>query len=194
MKDIFKEYLQKYISITDEQFEQLSSELTVKHIKKNTVLIEQDTIDDSTFFVCHGLIRAYTIDHQGKEHAIFFAPEHWWVNDKNSFYFCEPSLFYVETLEDTDLVQISRKFYDKAAILIPEFAPWQTKILHNSIRFMQKRINLLLAAQAETRYLDFIKMYPNLVHRIPQTMIASYLGITPESLSRVRKVLATKGI
>jgi CRP-like cAMP-binding protein len=122
MKDIFKEYLQKYIPITDEQFEQLSSELTIKHIKKNTVLIEQDTIDDSTFFVCHGLIRAYTIDHQGKEHAIFFAPEHWWVNDKNSFYFCEPSLFYVETLEDTDLVQISRKFYDKAALLIPEFA------------------------------------------------------------------------
>ncbi|HUS03624.1 MAG TPA: hypothetical protein VMY77_17910, partial [Chitinophagaceae bacterium] len=89
-------------------------------------------------------------------------------------------------------VFINKEFNEKAEKIIPGFNSFSIMILHNFIRFMQKRISLLLGATAEQRYLDFIELYPSLTLRVPQWMIASYLGITPESLSRVRKELATK--
>ncbi|MFY7889436.1 MAG: Crp/Fnr family transcriptional regulator [Spirosomataceae bacterium] len=194
MKEHFKHYLQKQIELSDDQFELISPEVLVKTIKKGTIVMQQNTIDDATYFVTKGLLRAYTIDEHGKEHIIQFAPENWWLNDKNSFYFGEPSLFFIEAVEDTEVIYLTKQFFDTANHLLPCFAAWNTVILHNSIRFMQKRINLLLSATAEARYLDFMKLYPNLMFRVPQTMIASYLGITPESLSRVRKALATKHV
>jgi len=192
MKEQFKTYLQKQIELTDEQFELISSEILVKTFKKGTIVMQQNTIDEATYFVTKGLLRAYTIDENGKEHIIQFAPENWWLNDKNSFYFGEPSLFFIEAVEDTEVIYLPKQFFDTANHLLPCFTAWNTVILHNSIRFMQKRINLLLSATAEARYLGVMKLYPNLMFRVPQTMIASYLGITPESLSRVRKALATK--
>lgn len=194
MKEHFKNYLQKQIELSDAQFELISPEVLVKTFKKGTIVMQQNTIDDATYFVVKGLLRAYTIDENGKEHIIQFAPENWWLNDKNSFYFGEPSLFFMEAVEDTEVIYLTKQFFDTANHLLPCFMAWNTVILHNSIRFMQKRINLLLSATAEARYLDFMKLYPNLMFRVPQTMIASYLGITPESLSRVRKALATKHI
>ena len=194
MKERFKEALKKHIEVTDEQFEQVCTEITVKQIKKGTVLLEQGTVDNSTYYVLDGLLKAYTIDTFGKEHVIQFTPENWWATDKNCFFFGEPSLFYIEAIEDTNAIHIRKSFYEKADRIIPNFSAFQTLILHNSIRFMQKRINLLLSATAETRYLDFMKLYPNLIMRVPQTMIASYLGITPESLSRVRKMLSVKHV
>ena len=121
-----------------------------------------------------------------------FGPEDSWVSDRNSFYFSLPAMFYIDAIEDSEIVFIKKEFYEKAEKLIPGFNSFTVMILHNSIRFMQKRISLLLAATAEQRYLDFIELYPNLTLRVPQWMIASYLGVTPESLSRVRKELARK--
>lgn len=144
------------------------------------------------FFVSKGLLRAYTIDSFDKEHIIQFGPEDSWVSDRNSFYFNLPAMFYVDAIEDCEVVYINKEFYEKAEKIIPGFNSFTVMILHNSIRFMQRRISLLLGATAEQRYLDFIELYPNLTLRVPQWMIASYLGITPESLSRVRKELATK--
>lgn len=194
MKEHFKNYLQKQIELSDDQFELISPDVLMKTFKKGTIVMEQNTIDDATYFVIKGLLRAYTIDENGKEHIIQFAPENWWLNDKNSFYFGEPSLFFIEAIEDTEVIYLTKKFFDTANHLLPCFMAWNTVILHNAIRFMQKRVNLLLSATAEARYLDFMKLYPNLMFRVPQTMIASYLGITPESLSRVRKALTTKHI
>jgi len=187
----FKNYLKEKIQITDEQFESISSELKIKKFDKNEIIQYTGDISKHGFFVGKGLLRAYSIDSKGKEHILQFAPENWLISDRNNMN-NEPSVFFIDAIEPTEVVIMPNDFIEQAAIKVPCLQPMHTKLLNNSIRFMQKRINMLLSATAEERYLDFIKLYPNLTLRVPQWMIASYLGITPESLSRVRKELANK--
>lgn len=192
MQSQFKKYLEDKTKITNEQFDLIAADIISKKIKKDTQLLREGDVCSQVFFVAKGLLRAYTIDSFGKEHIIQFGPEDAWVSDRNSFYFNEPAMFYVDAIEDSEIIFITKEFYEKSERLIPGFNTFSIMILHNFIRFMQKRISLLLGATAEQRYLDFIELYPNLTLRVPQWMIASYLGITPESLSRVRKELAHK--
>jgi len=192
MLEQFKKYIQDKTHVTDEQYDLITSNLISKKIKKDTQLLREGDVCSQVFFVLKGLLRAYTIDHSGKEHIIQFGPEDSWVSDRNSFYFNLPAMFYIDAIEDSEVVYISKEFYENSEKIIPGFNSFTVMILHNSIRFMQRRISLLLGATAEQRYLDFIDLYPNLTLRVPQWMIASYLGITPESLSRVRKELANK--
>jgi len=187
----FKNYLKEKIQITDDQFESISSELKIKKFDKNEIIQYTGDISKHGFFVGKGLLRAYSIDSKGKEHILQFAPENWLISDRNNMN-NEPSVFFIDAIESTEVIIMPNDFMEQAAIKVPCLQPMHTKLLNNSIRFMQKRINMLLSATAEERYLDFIKLYPNLTLRVPQWMIASYLGITPESLSRVRKELANK--
>ena len=187
----FKNYLKEKIQITDEQFDSISADLKIKKFDKNEIIQYTGDITKHGFFVCKGLLRAYSIDSKGKEHILQFAPENWLISDRNSMN-NEASVFFIDAIEATEVVIMPNNFMEQAAIQVPCLQPMHTRLLNNSIRFMQKRINMLLSATAEERYLDFIKLYPNLTLRVPQWMIASYLGITPESLSRVRKELANK--
>lgn len=189
----FKNYLQKAIpTLTDEQFEQISATLKIKTFTKGEIILRQGSISPQSYFVNNGLLRSYSIDTKGKEHIIQFAPENWWLSERNSSIFNEPSDFFIDAIENTEAIFIPKDFIDKAALYAPCMNNLNNKLLNTAIRFMQKRINMLLSATAEERYLDFIHLYPNLTLRVPQWMIASYLGITPESLSRVRKDLANK--
>lgn len=145
-----------------------------------------------SFFVESGLLRAYTIDESGKTHIIQFAPENWIISDRSSAYFNEPTVLFVDAIEDTSVTLFDNNFSCQLADINPAYLQHNELALHNHIRHQQMRINSLLGATAEARYLDFIHQYPDLTLRVPQWMIASYLGITPESLSRVRKELAKK--
>ena len=187
----FKTYFQSKIDLTDEQFDSISAPLKVKKFDKNEIVQFKGDMLKYGFFVGKGLLRAYSIDAKGKEHIIQFAPENWFVSDRNQMH-DEPSDFFIEAIEATEAVIVPDNFMSEASRKVPCLLALNVTMLHNSIRFMQKRINMLLSATAEERYLDFIKLYPNLTLRVPQWMIASYLGITPESLSRVRKELANK--
>jgi CRP-like cAMP-binding protein len=192
MLDNFKAYLQARTSITDAQFVELSKTLKVKTFVKNEIIFSQGDTSTKTYFVLDGLLRSYAIDSKGKAHIIQFAPESWWISDRNGLLYNEASDFNMDAIEATNAVIIPKDFFCEAEKYVPDIQILNITMLNNAIRFMQKRINLLLAATAEERYLDFIKLYPNLTLRVPQWMIASYLGITPESLSRVRKDLAHK--
>lgn len=187
----FKAYFQSKIELTDEQFDSISGTLKVKKFEKNEIIQYKGDILKYGFFVGKGLLRSYSIDSKGKEHIIQFAPENWFISDRNQMH-DEPSEFFIEAIETTEAVIVPDNFMSEASRKVPCLLALNVTMLHNSIRFMQKRINMLLSATAEERYLDFIKLYPNLTLRVPQWMIASYLGITPESLSRVRKELANK--
>ncbi len=186
----FKSYLMKTGGLPENEAEQLSLSLTRKTFEKGSVLLKKGDVCKHSFFVEKGLLRSYMLDESGKEHVIQFAPENWFIVDRSSVYFNDPSESYIEAIEDTETVFIGEDFMCHAAEVSSIFGRYNDKLLHNHIRQMQKRINLLLGATAEKRYLSFIEMYPDLLIRVPQWMIASYLGITPESLSRVRKELA----
>jgi CRP-like cAMP-binding protein len=192
MLDSFKTYFQSKNKLTDEQFLSISTTLQFKTIEKGFILLNQGDICHYSFFVSKGLLRSYTIDENGKEHIIQFAPENWIISDRSSFYFNEASELFIDAIEETEIVLIDKNFINSAAEISSTFRQQDTVALHSHIRQLQKRVNLLLGATAEQRYLDFIAIYPSLTLRIPQWMMASYLGITPETLSRVRKELARR--
>jgi CRP-like cAMP-binding protein len=132
----------------------------------------------------------YSIDNGGKEHIVQFAPEGWLVFDRQSLYMNEPSTYFIQAVEDSVVVYIKKGFIEEVIKTYPQSAERNTFILNRYIMIMQYRINLLLSATAEERYIDFFDSHPGFINRVPLYMVASYLGMTPESLSRIRNELA----
>lgn len=161
-----------------------------KNVAKGEFLLQEGEICRHTFFVESGLLRMYSIDKNGKEHIIQFAPEQWLMSDRSSLYFGENSKYYVDAVEDSTVMLLDNDFFPNLKMNFPGSIVNNDLLLQKHIRNLQNRVNSLLAETAQERYLNFIKMYPDLMQRVPQWMVASYLGITPESLSRVRKELA----
>lgn len=187
-----KSFLTSNLDIDEDQILSILKNCKIKKVKNDAFLLRENEHCKHTFFVESGLLRQYSIDEKGKEHTISFAPKNWFVTDRESAYFNQPSAYFIQALEDSEVAMIDEDFFLKLSKQIPSFTDFNNKLLHNHIRHLQKRINMLLSASAEQRYLEFVAMYPDISLRVPQTMIASYLGITPESLSRVRKKLARK--
>ena len=188
----FKRYIQHHTQLSDTHFNELTRNIRVEVVKKHTRLLNQGEVCRFSFFVSKGLLRLYTLDQQGKEFVIQFAPEDWIVGDRSSAYFNQASDYFIDCIEDSEIVFIDRQLIERASDIDKNFRTYFDNLLHNHIRHMQRRISFLLCATAEQRYMEFITLYPDLMLRAPQWMIASYLGITPESLSRVRKELANK--
>ncbi len=185
-------YLSEILEIPLDAVSLCSSFYLSKKIPKNTFLLQEGEICHETYFVEKGLLRMYSIDKNGKEHIIQFAPEKWLMSDRSSLFFNEKSHYYIEAVEDTEVVLMQTDFFSKLIEIYPQTAEKNDMLLQKHIRNLQNRVNSLLAETAEERYMNFIKMYPDILQRVPQLMVASYLGITPESLSRVRKELARK--
>ncbi len=133
------------------------------------------------------------MDHQGEEHVIQFAVEDWWISELQSFLSGQPTKYNIDALEDSHILLLEKDAREKLLVAVPA--------LERHFRLLQEahfvatthRIDKALSASAEERYLDFMKTYPTLFQRIPQNQIASYLGITPQSLSRIRKEMAERG-
>lgn len=191
-KGDIKAYLTEKGGLTDEEFIQLEPLITRKNVTKGEFLLRDGEICHETFFVEQGLLRFYDIDDNGKEHIVQFASENWFVSDRSSIYFNRPSSYFIDAIEDSTVVSLNQDFLYKAIEISQAFSQYNERILHNHIFQLQNRIKMLIGASAEARYLDFIRLYPDLTLRVPQWMIASYLGITPESLSRVRGELARR--
>ncbi len=161
-------------------------------IKKGEYVLRRGDQHRQSYYVQKGLLRYYSIDDKGKEHILQFAPEGWFVSDRQSACLNIDADFFIDALEDTEALLVKESFIVKKAKENPAFLELNLQLLQNHIRQLQNRINQLLSYTAEERYLDFVNTYPNFMLRVPQWMVASYLGITPESLSRVRKELAEK--
>lgn len=182
-------YLKENAGVTDQQLEEISDKLQFRTFQKGEFALREGQVCHHIFYVEEGLLRQYSIDHLGKEHIIQFANERWFISDRSSLFFNQPSDFFIDAVEDTKVVMLDTDFFSALSDISPQFRRYNEYILQNHIRQLQNRVHLLISASAEARYLDFIRLYPDLIQRVPQWMIASYLGITPESLSRVRKEL-----
>lgn len=185
-------YLSEILEIPKEAVATCSNFYFSKKVSKNEFLLREGDVCKDTYFVEKGLLRMYSIDKNGKEHIIQFAPEKWLMSDRSSLYFNEKSKYYIEAVEDSEILLLKNDFFKNLALEFPQTAGNNDLLLQKHIRNLQNRLNSLLAETAEERYMNFIKMYPEILQRVPQWMVASYLGITPESLSRVRKELARK--
>lgn len=189
---VINNYLSKVLNVPTEKINVCSLEYEIRKIPKNTFLLQSGDVCKNIFFVEKGLLRMYSIDKNGKEHIIQFAPESWLISDRSSLYFNENSIYYIEAVEESEVIYLNLDFFNKLVEQFPDSIERSDILIQKHVKSLQDRINSLLGETAEERYLKFVKMFPDLLLRVPQWMVASYLGITPESLSRVRKELARK--
>ena len=143
-------------------------------------------------FVASGCLRTYTIDNKGKEHILQFSPEDWWTGDMNSMVNDSPSQFFIDAIEDSEVLLFDDISLQKLNKYIPASATMYEVALQKSLAAQSQRIISSLTSTAEERYNEFLKKYPSLIQRVPQHMIASYLGVSPETLSRIRKQQSRK--
>jgi CRP/FNR family transcriptional regulator, anaerobic regulatory protein len=153
--------------------------------KRQYVLQEGDTCNHCNFVV-RGCLRMYKLDTAGDIHILQFASENWWIMDIGSFHGRTPSELNIDALEDTMVLQISHENLLALYLQAPKFDRIFRVLMENSYVALQKRLLQNISANAEEKYLSFIQTYPHLTNRLPQTQIASFLGITPEFLSRLR--------
>ncbi|GGW69601.1 CRP-like cAMP-binding protein [Winogradskyella epiphytica] len=185
----FKRHLIDKHGLSEEQFDQITPFIRTRTISKNKFLLKEGEIGTAAFFVEKGLLRLYNVNSEGKENHLQFAVENWIITDRCSVYFQEPSTSNIDALEDTLTVLLDDELVSEITKVNSTFREQNEILLQNHIRHLYRRISSLIGSSAKVRYIEFAETYPELMQRVPQWMIASYLGITPESLSRVRKTL-----
>jgi len=178
--------------IPDDMIDKARSSIQVKHVAKGEILLRENEKATRSFYVQKGLLRSYVIDKKGKEHIFSFAPEDWIVSDMASQMQHTPSRLFIDALEDSEIEIFDRTIFEKLGIVSVNGSAFGVQRLLKRISTLQDRIIMLISATALERYQDFEKTYPNIIQRVPQKMIASYLGITPEALSKIRGEYARK--
>jgi len=192
MFSLLRAHIEKRVHLTDEEFEISAKFFEPKKLRKNQFLLNEGEICTHIGFVNSGCLREYTIDNKGTEHIVQFAIEDWWVSDLNSFLSGKPAEYNVDALQDSEVLLLEKSARDEMLDKCPKMERFFRLLVEANHVATHQRIADSLSASAEERYLKFIKTYPKLFETVPQNQIASYLGITPQSLSRIRKDLTQK--
>lgn len=192
MFDLLRSQILKRISLTDGEFERVQTFFIPKKIRKGQFLLRAGEVSKYLAFVEKGCLRQYSIDSKGEEHVVQFAVEDWWISDMYSSLTGTPATYNIDALEDSEVLLLDTALQEKLCTEIPPFERFFRLLLQSNFVAKERRIEAALSLTAEEQYLSLLEMYPKLFQRIPQNQIASYLGITPQSLSRIRKTLADK--
>lgn len=188
MKEPLIKSIAKHIELNSFEEELLGAFWTEKTLDKGDYLLRNGVTCRTDNFVVNGALKAYYINSEtGKEEILYFAIEDWWATDIESFQKRKPSIYNIQAIERTTLLQISYDSFQEILRQIPKLERFFRLILENYLGSLQRRIILNNVLDAEQRYLDFMEKYPKISDRVPKYLIASYLGITPEFLSRIRK-------
>jgi len=184
----------KHIPLNGEETNYFISLLSYKEVPKKTILLTERQACKQLSYVHSGALRSYCLDQNGKESTIMFAVADWWVTDMYCYLNEKPAMMYIETIEDSLVFQLSRENFDKLFIAVPKFERFFRILMQNAYTREQLRTIENLTLTAEERYDRFINKYPGIVKQVTQKQIASYLGITPEFLSTIRKKKVHKKI
>ena len=161
----------------------------LKEFKKGDILQYAGDSKALTFYVKKGLLRSYIIDRKGKEHIFMFAPEKWIIADLEALEFNEPVQLFIDCLEDSEIIIFNKDYLFQSSLPTGKIAE-NTQLLYRRIAKLQRRVLMLLGSSAAERYNYFLSTYPELPNRVPQRMIATYLGVTPQALSSIRGKIA----
>ena len=185
MKELFN-HINSRINITENEFAPVVQRLKELNFSKNEIILRPNHLSAFHFFVRKGCLRSFFIDDSGKEHTISFAIENWFIGDYVSYFFNEKSRLFIECLEDSSLLKIEKHIWEDLYSEIPQLETYTRINLELSFAVNQKKTIGNLSLNSKERYSTFRTTYPNIEQRVKNYHIASYLGITPETLSRVR--------
>jgi len=190
--DVLRTYLLARASFGDEEMEFVKAQFQPATLRSGEFLQRAGAIATHAAFVARGCLRTYVIDPKGKEHVVQFAPETWWVADSVSLTSGTPSDYFIDAIEDSDLLLIDSRSHEAIVDKVPGYASALRKGLQRHAAAKDERIVSSISASAHDRYVRFLQTYPSLATRVPQWMLASYLGVSPETVSRIRTRLARK--
>ncbi len=180
------------MSSTDDYLLKMDGAIKRRLVKKGQILLRSGDEHRVSFQVRKGLLRSYIIDEKGKEHVFMFAPEGWIVGDLESHIFETQADLFIDALEDSEVDEIDVVAFGKPEDMPHDALVEQMQKLLRRVSVLQHRVIMLMSAPAVDRYREFVKTYPNITQRVPQRMVASYLGITPEALSKIRRELVKR--
>ena len=192
MIEPFEQYLKEKGGLTLPELDAVEKVSTFKKIRKNQYLLEKGDHSNFMGFVAKGSFRLFRVGEDGQEHIMRFAIENWWISDFTSFMNGQPSACYIEALEDSELILLTKANWETLLETVPNFKRMVDSLSAKNFEAHQNRIFSNISESAETRYENFVNQFPSIYNRIPLYMIASFLGLTRETLSRIRKQAVKK--
>jgi CRP-like cAMP-binding protein len=187
MVEVFVKYLTDRASFTDADLAKIDAVTVNKKLKRRQYLLHEGQICQYNAFVASGLLRLYRVGNDATEHILRFAAENWWICDLESFHQGLPAKGAIDALEDSQLLLWSKDNWEMLRREIPAFDALQTKLTSRAIDAQADRLHVAISYTAEEKYHAFLKAFPDFHNRVPLHMVASYLGLSRETLSRVRK-------
>jgi CRP-like cAMP-binding protein len=183
--DLLLQHIARYISLTAEETAKVAIPFKEKNIRKKQFLLQEGDIQRQAAFVVSGCLRSYSIDKNGFEHVLQFAPPGWWIGDMRSLLRQEPSTLSIDAIDDTSLLLITKTDLDALYSSVPSMERFFRQLAENALATYQHRLVDMLSLPALNRYNNFCQTYPSLIEYLPQKQVASYIGVTPEFLSKM---------
>jgi CRP-like cAMP-binding protein len=187
MKESLKNYFKKYVNLSDEEIEIIYQNTDIIKLNKKEFLLKEGKICESKYFIIEGLVRFFEIDHNGNENINQFGVQNWWITNLDSFINEIPSRQSIQAIENTIALKISKSNLEKLYLSIPKLERAFRIITENMLIAILRKGEVFMKKSSKERYYNLVENIPNLAQRVPQYMIASYLDITPEYLSEIRK-------
>lgn len=187
MYELYFRNFNSKIPVSEEEQELIKNYLTLKKLRKKQYLLQEGDVCKCVAFIEKGAMRSYKVNEDGSEHIVQFALEGQFLTDLYSFLTNEPSIYNIDAIEESELVLITRSASDELRKRSPKYQEFIFQATSEAYIQLEKRMTSVISLSLEERYKELTENYPNIIQRLPQHMIASYMGLTPETLSRVRK-------
>ena len=192
MIQVLFSHIEEKVTLSEADKEAIQTFFVSKKIRKHQYLLQEGDVCKNLAFVAKGLLRTYNVDDKGYEHMSVFGWEGWWLSDFNSFLTGDTAVFNIDAIENSELLLISRADYESLTLSVPIMDRYFRILYQNSIVTKERRLMSSITHSAEEKYVQLVQSSPEMIERVPQNLIASYLGIAPETLSRIKKNLAQR--
>ncbi|MBX2970055.1 MAG: Crp/Fnr family transcriptional regulator [Cyclobacteriaceae bacterium] len=192
MHDLLLKSISEKIRIASAEETRIKEFFIPKKVRKKQYILNAGDVCQYITFIERGMLRSFTVDDDGNEHVVQFAVEGWWISDIGSFLSGDSALYNIEALEDSEVLNLTKPAMDDMMDQLPPLERYFRLLMQNNIVALQRRVIAYMSLSAEEKYLKLMDVCPDIISRAPQQYVASYLGITPETLSRIRKQVASR--